>query len=53
LCNGDISPSHTVAGMHEMTSDNVRQVFSRTLRKFRSLIETDDSLASLREIEWI
>lgn len=53
LCNGDTSPSHTVADMHEMTSGNVRQVFSRTRRKFRVLIETDDSLASLRGIGWI
>ncbi|HIG25917.1 MAG: hypothetical protein ABGX61_04470 [Acidimicrobiales bacterium] len=52
-CNGDISPSHTVADWHEMTPDNVRQIFSRTLRKFRSLIEDDESLAPFREIEWI
>ena len=51
--NGDPSPSHTVAREFGISSDNVRQIFSRTRRKLLAAIDDDPSLVPLLEIWWL
>jgi hypothetical protein len=38
---GDPSPSHTVGHMFGLTPDAVRQVFSRTMRKLRKVLDSE------------
>ncbi len=51
--NGDPSPSHTVAHMHRLMPDNVRQIFSRTRRRLLEAIDADPALEPLLGVWWL
>ena len=52
--NGDPSPSQTVATMYDISSANVRQIFSRIRRRLLAAIDEDpDGLGPLLEIWWL
>lgn len=50
---GDPSPAHTLAAQHGLTPETVRQRVSRTRKRMRAVIETDERFAELADLAMV